>query len=112
MTARLANGDVAAAGGPIAKHQPGTWAQRHAITIVGGQRKLSYLPALDLPYVAGANAGFVTAALRMAGGFDEELLSGNDVDACYRMGLRGTESVARPGRSDPGAGEVPLLLPQ
>jgi hypothetical protein len=28
-------------------------------------------------------------ALREAGGFDEELLSGNDVDACYRLGLRG-----------------------
>jgi glycosyltransferase involved in cell wall biosynthesis len=89
MTARLANGDVAAAGGPIVKHQPRTWAQRHAITIVDGQRNLSHLPALDLPYVAGANAGFVTAALRDAGGFDEELLSGNDVDVCYRIGLRG-----------------------
>ena len=48
-----------------------TWAQRHAITVVDGQRKLSYLPALHLPYVAGANAGFVTSALREAGGFDE-----------------------------------------
>lgn len=89
MTARLASGDVAAAGGPIVKHQPGTWTQRHAITIVDGQRKLSYLPALDLPYVAGANAGFVTDVLREAGGFDEELRSGNDVDVCYRIGLRG-----------------------
>jgi len=89
LTARLAAGDVAAAGGTIVKHQPGTRAQRHAITVVDGQRSLSYLPALHLPYVAGANAGFVTSALREAGGFDEELLSGNDVDACYRLGLRG-----------------------
>lgn len=89
LTARLAAGDVAAAGGRIVKHQPGTWAQRHAITVVDGQRTLSYLPALLLPYVAGANAGFVTSALREAGGFDAELLSGNDVDACYRLGLRG-----------------------
>lgn len=89
LTARLAAGDVTAAGGRIVKHQPGTWAQRHAITVVDGQRTLSYLPALHLPYVAGANAGFVTSALREAGGFDAELLSGNDVDACYRLGLRG-----------------------
>jgi GT2 family glycosyltransferase len=89
LTARLAAGDVAAAGGRIVKHQPGTWAQRHAITIVDGQRSLSYLPALHLPYVAGANAGFAASALREAGGFDPELLSGNDVDACYRLGLRG-----------------------
>jgi GT2 family glycosyltransferase len=89
LTARLAVGDVAAAGGTIVKHQPGTWAQRHAITVVDGQRSLSYLPALDLPYVAGANAGFAASALREAGGFDPELLSGNDVDACYRLGLRG-----------------------
>jgi GT2 family glycosyltransferase len=89
LTARLAVGDVAAVGGVIVKHRPGTWAQRYAITVVDGQRSLSYLPALHLPYVAGANAGFVTGALREAGGFDEELLSGNDVDACYRLGLRG-----------------------
>jgi GT2 family glycosyltransferase len=89
LTARLAAGDVAAAGGRIVKHQPGTWAQRHAITVVDGQRSLSYLPALHLPYVAGANAGFAATALREAGGFDPELLSGNDVDACYRLGLRG-----------------------
>jgi GT2 family glycosyltransferase len=89
LTARLAGGEVAAAGGSIVKHQPQTWAQRHAITVVDGQRKLSYLPALYLPYVAGANAGFVTSALREAGGFDEELRSGNDVDVCYRLGLRG-----------------------
>jgi glycosyltransferase involved in cell wall biosynthesis len=60
MTSRLAGGDVAAAGGPIVKYRPSTWAQRHAITVVDGQNKLSYLPALHLPYVAGANAGFVT----------------------------------------------------
>lgn len=89
MTAVLRHGEVAGVGGRIVKHQPQTWAQRHAITIVQGQQKLCYLPALDLPYVAGANAGFVTTALREAGGFDEDLRSGNDVDACYRLGLCG-----------------------
>src|SRR6266508_2107431 len=40
-------------------------------------------------YVAGANAGFVTAALHEVGGFDEVFKSGNDVDICYRLGLYG-----------------------
>lgn len=89
LTMRLAEGKFGVAGGRIIKHAPRTWAQRHAITVVDGQRDLSYLPALHLPYVAGANAGFVTSLLRDAGGFDEDLRSGNDVDACYKLGLRG-----------------------
>jgi GT2 family glycosyltransferase len=89
LTGRLADGNVAAAGGTIGKHEPRTWAQRHAITVVDGQQKLNYLPALSLPYVAGANAGFITGTLREAGGFDEALRSGNDVDVCYKLGLRG-----------------------
>jgi GT2 family glycosyltransferase len=89
MTAHLAEDEVAAVGGAIGKYRPTTWTQRHAITIVDGQRSVSYLPALHLPYVAGANAGFVTTKLREVGGFDEELRSGNDVDVCYKLGLRG-----------------------
>ncbi len=89
MTARLAAGSVAAVGGAIGKYEPMTWTQRYGITVVDGQRAVSYLPALDLPYVAGANAGFVTENLREVGGFDEELRSGNDVDICYKLGLRG-----------------------
>jgi GT2 family glycosyltransferase len=89
MTRRLADGSVAAVGGSIRKYRPRTWTQHYAITVVNGQQKLSYLPALSLPYVAGANAGFVTGKLREAGGFDEALKSGNDVDVCYKLGLRG-----------------------
>jgi glycosyltransferase involved in cell wall biosynthesis len=90
MTERLAHGSVAAVGGSIRKYRPRTWTQRYAITVVNGQQKLSYLPALSLPYVAGANAGFVAGKLREAGGFDEALKSGNDVDVCYKLGLRGS----------------------
>jgi GT2 family glycosyltransferase len=97
MTTRLATGDVAAAGGPIIKHRPGTWVQRHAITIVGGQQRLNYLPALDLPYVVGANAGFTASALRRTRGFDEALWSGNDVDLCYQLGLLGFRIGLAPG---------------
>jgi GT2 family glycosyltransferase len=85
------DGQVAAAGGRILPYRPRTWTQRHAITIVNGQEHLNYLPAMSLPYVAGANAGFDTALLRRVGGFDEDLLSGNDVDVCYKLGLEGCE---------------------
>jgi GT2 family glycosyltransferase len=89
MSRALAGGAVAAVGGAIRKLEPTTMTQRHGITVVDGQRALSYLPALPLPYVAGANAGYVTAALREVGGFDEAFKSGNDVDICYQLGLRG-----------------------
>jgi cellulose synthase/poly-beta-1,6-N-acetylglucosamine synthase-like glycosyltransferase len=89
MVARLDRSDVVGVGGVIDKHQPSTWTQRFAITVMDGQRCLAYPPALHLPYVAGANAGFLTEALRGVGGFDPELRSGNDVDVCYKLGLAG-----------------------
>ncbi|HZM82419.1 MAG TPA: glycosyltransferase [Candidatus Limnocylindrales bacterium] len=89
MTTALREWPATVVGGTIRPHAPTTWTQRYAITIVDGQARPSYLPALHLPYVAGANAGFVTARLRKVGGFDEELKSGNDVDVCYKLGLAG-----------------------
>jgi glycosyltransferase involved in cell wall biosynthesis len=89
MTDRLAVGNVIGVGGFIGKLNPRTWTQRYAITVVDGQRGLNYLPALHLPYVVGANAGFLTQAVRQAGGFDPELRSGNDVSLCYQLGLAG-----------------------
>jgi glycosyltransferase involved in cell wall biosynthesis len=50
LAARATDG-VAAAGGSITKHEPGTWAQRHAITIVNGQQRL--LPARVTDAVRG-----------------------------------------------------------
>jgi GT2 family glycosyltransferase len=89
MVAELDRGEYAVVGGRIGKLEPRSWTQRYAITVVGGQTELNYLPALALPYVAGANAGFVTAALHQVGGFDRRFKSGNDVDVCYRLGLAG-----------------------
>ncbi len=89
MSRHLADETMAAVGGAIVKYEPKTLAQRFGITVVNGQTELNYLPALPLPYVAGANAGFITAAVRQVGGFDEAFRSGNDVDVCYKLGLRG-----------------------
>jgi GT2 family glycosyltransferase len=89
MCDALSAGPLAAVGGPIQPYEPRTWVQRGAITIVDGQQTLNFLPAMPLPYVAGANAGFHTGLLREVGGFDEDLRSGNDVDICYKLGLHG-----------------------
>lgn len=96
MTAALHVGQESVIGGVIRPYVPKTWTQKYAITIVNGQDRLSYLPALNLPYVAGANAGFVTARLREVGGFDEDLRSGSDVDVCYKLGLRGASAAIVP----------------
>jgi GT2 family glycosyltransferase len=89
MTAALAGGDFAGIGGRIERYQPRTAVQRFGANIVDGQTSLNYLPILDLPYVVGANSGFHRDSLLATGGFDEDLLSGNDVDVCYKLGLRG-----------------------
>lgn len=97
LTAALARGEATVVGGTIGRYHPKTWVQRYALSIVAGQTQLSYVPALHLPYVAGANAGFDTEELRAVGGFDETLRSGNDVDVCYQLGLRGHRVELVPG---------------
>lgn len=89
MVSALETQDHAGIGGRIERYRPESATQQFGSNIVNGQQTLSYLPALRLPYVAGANAGFRRDSLIQAGGFDEELLSGNDVDICYKLGLAG-----------------------
>lgn len=77
-------------GGPINNlPEDGGFLSRYSQPICHGQETLNYLPILDLPYVAGANSGFHKQDLLRVGGYDESLLSGNDVDLCYRLGLDG-----------------------
>jgi cellulose synthase/poly-beta-1,6-N-acetylglucosamine synthase-like glycosyltransferase len=76
-------------GGRICKYATSTLTQRYGITIDDGQRSLSVLPAMPLPYVTGANAAYRTAAVRDVGGYDETFFCGEDVDLSYRLQLRG-----------------------
>jgi GT2 family glycosyltransferase len=85
----LSSSHASAVGGRIEKYKPETLVQRHGITLVDGQRTLNYLPALHLPYVVSANVGYDREQLVAMGGFNERLLSGSDVDICYRLGLTG-----------------------
>jgi len=80
---------LAGVGGAIGKLRNETLVQKHGITIDAGQPSLNYLPALDLPYVTGANAAYRTDAVRSIGGYDEQFLCGDDVDLSYRLGLAG-----------------------
>lgn len=80
---------ASAIGGVIRRYKPDTLPQRFGSNIVNGQHTVNYLPATDLPYVVGANSGFRRDKLVEVGGFDETLLSGNDVDVCYKLGLQG-----------------------
>ena len=89
LSERLAAGSSGAVGGAIRKYLPHSFTQRYGITVANGQLELSYLPALPLPYVASANAGYITASLLSIGGFDEAFESGEDVDICYRLGIQG-----------------------
>jgi hypothetical protein len=89
LVERLNRGDCSAVGGKIRKLNRETWVQRESDTIVHGQDDLCYLPAAPLPYVVGANCGFVRQHLVDIGGYSEEFRSGNDVDVCYKLGISG-----------------------
>ena len=86
---RLSVGDVFGVGGRIERYDPITIVQKYGSNIVNGQKSLNYLPILKYPYIAGANCGYQKEILISIGGFDEKLLSGNDVDVCYKAGLLG-----------------------
>lgn len=88
MVHAFSNSDCIGFGGQIKRYDPKTKIERLGKNLAWGQRKLQYLQILDLPYVVFANSGFVKQALIEVGGFDPKLLSGNDVDVCWKLGLK------------------------
>jgi O-antigen biosynthesis protein len=86
----LEKNNISGAGGRIKRYNPKTKAELYGENLAAGQKTLqSYQPIIDLPYVVLANAGFRRAALLEVGLFDETLLSGNDVDICWKLILKG-----------------------
>jgi GT2 family glycosyltransferase len=83
------NPDIDVVGGSIERFYPKTIVQKYGSNLVNGQKELNYLPILNLPYVVCANALFRRESLLSIGGFDTSLISGNDVDICYKLGLIG-----------------------
>jgi cellulose synthase/poly-beta-1,6-N-acetylglucosamine synthase-like glycosyltransferase len=82
------NPNIVGVGGMIKRFYPKTLVEKYASNLVNNQQKLNYLHILQYPYVVGANSAFRKDALISIGGFDETLLSGNDVDICYKLGLK------------------------
>lgn len=74
-------------GGKIERYFPKTKTEIYGKNVGLGQTELSYLQILDKPYVVFANAAFRKHEILKVGGFDEELLSGSDVDLCWKLGL-------------------------
>lgn len=74
-------------GGKIERCFPKTKTEIYGKNVGLGQTELLYLQILDKPYVVFANAAFRKYEILKVGGFDEELLSGSDVDLCWKLGL-------------------------
>lgn len=83
--------DVAGGGGSIERYNPKSNVEKYGSNLVNGQVELNYLPILPFPYLVTANAFYKRKALESIGGFDEQFLSGSDVDICYRLALSGHE---------------------
>lgn len=80
---------IAGMGGIIRKYRPASLTEKIGKNLAWGQRKLQYLQICKLPYVVFANAAFRKNIILKTSGFDYDLLSGNDVDICWKIGLLG-----------------------
>jgi glycosyltransferase involved in cell wall biosynthesis len=83
------NREIGGMGGIIKKYKPNTLTEIKGKNLAWGQRKLQYLQICKLPYVVFANAAFRKKILLKTTSFDSELLSGNDVDICWKIGFLG-----------------------
>jgi len=87
-----ANTQLVGCGGPIRSHNPKSPVQKYGSNLVWGQSQLSYILTITpFPYIVTANAAFHLEKVRDIGGFDCRLLSGNDVDLCYRLASCGNK---------------------
>jgi GT2 family glycosyltransferase len=91
----LADARVGIVGGPVQKHRPQTYVERHQRDLVaGGQQQVQYLkPIYPRPYVVTANAAYRASAVHAAGGIDPQFFSGGDVDLAWRIGDLGYSAV-------------------
>ncbi|MFA7717858.1 MAG: glycosyltransferase [Candidatus Absconditabacterales bacterium] len=77
-------------GGSIRRYMPQSSIERYGKNLARGQKDLQYLEHIShLPYIVLANAGFLKKNLIAVGGFDEDLISGGDVDICWKLGVKG-----------------------
>lgn len=90
ISSYLKENNIVGAGGKIKRYNPKTIAEIYGKNLAGGQETLqNYLPVINLPYVVFANAAFGRQALIDVNLFDSSLLSGEDVDICWKLSLKG-----------------------
>lgn len=73
------------AGGPIEAQRIETPAERWSAERRVLDQERSWADPTFLPFLATANVAWRRSALERIGGFDAELASGGDVDACWRL---------------------------
>jgi GT2 family glycosyltransferase len=86
LLAPFADPDVEVVGGRIVKPQARSWVEACQPDLGRGNIEPQYLPRISpLPFAVTANAAFRRDTLGAVGGLDSEMLSGGDVDVCWRV---------------------------
>lgn len=96
----LADPEVAAVGGRIVPTSERTWLERYEAVrspLDLGATRAAVRPGRPVAYLVTANLVVRRADLEAAGGFDERLRWGEDVDLCWRLHAAGRRLVYQPG---------------
>ena len=81
---------VGVVGGAVFKEAGTSLVEKAARNLViGDQLEPQYLPMFYAPYVVTANAAFRCNVVKHVGGFDEQFISGGDVDISWQVFLAG-----------------------
>jgi mycofactocin system glycosyltransferase len=95
----LADPEVAAVGGRVAAAAQGTWLERYEAVrspLDLGVSRTEARPGRPVPFLVTSNLVIRRADLLAAGGFDERLRWGEDVDLCWRLHRAGRRLVYQP----------------
>ncbi len=99
LVPELADPAVAAVGGRVLGAGSRTWLERYDAVrspLDLGPARAEARPRRPVPYLVTANLVVRRAAFEAAGGFDEALRCGEDVDLCWRLAAAGRRLVYQP----------------
>ena len=86
------NPSIGALGGRVERVQGDAGVlDQYGVLLAAGQSEVQSFSFCPLGYVITANACFRRQQLMALGGFDEQFLSGSDVDICWRLSIEGYE---------------------
>jgi len=82
--------NIGAVGGLILKETGNNLVEKAARgLVIGDQLEPQYLPMYNAPYVVTANAAYRLRVVKEIGGFDNDFISGSDVDISWRIHIAG-----------------------